>query len=111
MKKILFSLLMVTLLIGTAMVGWSQTTSKPIELNFAIADPPIHYEVKGVYAVWAREVEKRTGGRVKITLYPGQTLGKQGEQYDLIGKCHNIDNHFLNLGCVNTSITHFENLE
>jgi len=51
MKKILFSSLMVTLLIGTAMVGWSQTTSKPIELNFAIADPPIHYEVKGVYAV------------------------------------------------------------
>lgn len=86
MKKILFSLLMVTLLIGTAMVGWSQTPSKPIELNFAISDPPIHYEVKGVYAVWAREVEKRTGGRVKITLYPGQTLGKQGEQFDLILK-------------------------
>jgi len=86
MKKILFSLLMVTLLIGTAMVGWSQTPSKPIELNFAISDPPIHYEVKGVYAVWAQEVEKRTGGRVKITLYPGQTLGKQGEQYDLILK-------------------------
>jgi TRAP-type C4-dicarboxylate transport system substrate-binding protein len=87
MKKIQFvGLLAVTLLIGTAMMGWSQTPSKPIELNFAISDPGTHYEVKGVYEVWAREVEKRTGGKVKVNVYPGETLGKQVEQYDLILK-------------------------
>ncbi|HEX9896955.1 MAG TPA: hypothetical protein VGA85_04750, partial [Dehalococcoidales bacterium] len=87
MKKVQFvGLLVVALLLGTAMMGWSQTPSKPIELNFAISDPGTHYEVKGVYEVWAREVEKRTGGRVKVNVYPGETLGKQVEQYDLILK-------------------------
>ncbi len=85
MKKIFFGLLTVTLLIGTAMAATTPEV-KPIVLNFAIADPATHYEVKAVYAVWAREVEKRTGGRVKIRLYPGQTLGKQGEQFDLVLK-------------------------
>jgi len=87
MKKIQFvGLLVVALLLGTAMMGSSQTPSKPIELNFAISDPGTHYEVKGVYEVWAREVEKRTSGRVKVNVYPGETLGKQVEQYDLILK-------------------------
>lgn len=85
MKKILFGLLMVTLIIGTAMAA-TPPAVKPVELNFAISDPATHYEVKGVYEAWAQEVEKRTGGRVKVTLYPGETLCKQVEQYDLILK-------------------------
>ena len=63
MKKILFSLLMVTFFIVGVLVTETRAV-KPIVLNFAIADPATHYEVKGVYAVWAKEVEKRTGGRV-----------------------------------------------
>jgi len=87
MKKLQFAgLLVVALLLGTVMMGWSQTPSKPTELNFAISDPGTHYEVKGVYEVWAKEVEKRTEGRVKVNVYPGETLGKQVEQYDLILK-------------------------
>lgn len=85
MKKVLFGLLMVAFLIGTAMASKS-LAAKPITLNFAIADPATHYEVKSVYTSWAKEVETRTAGRVKIRLYPGQTLGKQGEQYDLVLK-------------------------
>lgn len=86
MKKILFvGLLAATLLTGTA-TGVAAPAAKPIELNFAISDPGTHYEVKGVYEVWAKEVEKRTEGRVKINVYPGETLGKQVEQYDLILK-------------------------
>jgi TRAP-type C4-dicarboxylate transport system substrate-binding protein len=85
MKKISFGLLMIMFLIGTV-IGAESVAAKSITLNFAIADPATHYEVKGVYSVWAKEVEKRTEGRVKIRLYPGQTLGKQGEQYDLVLK-------------------------
>ena len=85
MKKISFGLLMTIFLIGTVMAA-ETAAAKPVTLNFAIADPATHYEVKGVYAVWAKEVETRTEGRVKIRLYPGQTLGKQGEQYDLVLK-------------------------
>jgi TRAP-type C4-dicarboxylate transport system substrate-binding protein len=71
------------LLIGAATAA-TPSSVKPIELNFAISDPATHYEVKGVYEVWAKEVEKRTDGRVKVTPYPGETLGKQVEQYDLV---------------------------
>jgi len=86
MKKTLFvGLLAATLLTGTA-TAVAAPAAKPFELNFAISDPGTHYEVKGVYEVWAKEVEKRTEGRVKINVYPGETLGKQVEQYDLILK-------------------------
>jgi len=86
MKKTLFvGLLAATLLTGTA-TAVAAPAAKPFDLNFAISDPGTHYEVKGVYEVWAKEVEKRTEGRVKINVYPGETLGKQVEQYDLILK-------------------------
>jgi TRAP-type transport system periplasmic protein len=85
MKKLLIGFLMMMLLAGTTTVA-AAPAAKPIEMNFAISDPATHYEVKGVYEVWAKEVENRTGGRVKINLYPGETLGKQVEQFDLILK-------------------------
>lgn len=87
MKRLQFvGLLVVALLVGTATMGWSQTPSKPIELNWAISDPATHFEVKGVFQVYAKEVERRTGGRVRVNVYPGETLGKQIEQYDLVLK-------------------------
>ena len=79
MKKLIACILM-TLFISSI----STAAEKPFNLNFALSDPATHYEVKGVYGVWAKEVEKRTGGRVKVRLYPGQTLGKQNEQFDLV---------------------------
>ncbi len=87
MKKVLFvGLSVVALLVCTAVVGFTQTPAKPVELNYAISLPATHYEVQLVHQVWAKEVEKRTGGRVKINVYPGETLGKQVEQYDLVLK-------------------------
>jgi TRAP-type transport system periplasmic protein len=85
MKKVLLGVLMGMLLAGTATLAAAPAV-KTIEMNFAISDPGTHYEVKGVYEVWAQEVEKRTGGRVKVNVYPGETLGKQVEQFDLLLK-------------------------
>ncbi len=57
---------------------------KPVDLTFAIADSPNHPDIKQGFKVWADEVEKRTGGKVKITIHAGQTLAKASEQYDMV---------------------------
>jgi len=87
MKRLLgFFILSIFFIISVSISLNAQTTQKPIELNFAISDPPTHYYVKNVYSVWAQELEKRTGGRLRIIVYAGETLGKQAEQYDLLLK-------------------------
>jgi len=35
---------------------------------------------------WVRDVEKATGGRIKVTVYWSQTLGKAAEQYNTVVK-------------------------
>jgi len=52
-----------------------------IELSYSIFFPPSHIQCKTAEA-WAREIEKRTDGRVKITLYPGGTLSKAPQCYE-----------------------------
>jgi TRAP-type C4-dicarboxylate transport system substrate-binding protein len=69
---------------GTDAVQASQ--DKPAELTFSIADSPNHPDIKRGFSVWAKEVEKRTGGKVKITIHAGQTLAKASEQYDMVLK-------------------------
>jgi len=44
-----------------------------IELSYTNHFPPTHIQSK-LAEDWCKEVEKRTGGRVKITYYPVQTL-------------------------------------
>lgn len=44
-----------------------------INLSYSIFFPPAHIQTRTAEA-WAREVEERTEGRVKITLYPAGTL-------------------------------------
>jgi TRAP-type C4-dicarboxylate transport system substrate-binding protein len=61
------------------------TPAKPIEMTYSFFVPPIHHAyVLG--EAWAREVEKRTDGRVKITTYSGETLLKAADTYDGVVK-------------------------
>ena len=46
---------------------------QPIELSYSIFFPPTHIQCKTGEA-WAKEIEKRTKGRVKITVYPAGSL-------------------------------------
>jgi TRAP-type C4-dicarboxylate transport system substrate-binding protein len=57
--------------------------SAPVELTYSNFFPPTHIQSKLAEA-WCREVEKRTGGAVKITYYPGQTLTKAKQTYDAV---------------------------
>jgi TRAP-type C4-dicarboxylate transport system substrate-binding protein len=58
---------------------------KTYNLSYSIFFPPTHAQCKAAVD-WAKEVEKRTNGRVKITVYPGSTLTKAPQVYDGVVK-------------------------
>jgi TRAP-type C4-dicarboxylate transport system substrate-binding protein len=61
--------------------GVKSTQAAPIELRYANLFPPVHIHSKVVEA-WGKEIEKRTGGKVKFTYYHGGTLLKGAKIYD-----------------------------
>ena len=87
MKKNLFvAMLIVSFLTASficADVVYAQ--SKTVNLNYSIFFPPTHGQCKAGVS-WAKEVEKRTNGRVKITVFPAGTLTKANQCYDGVVK-------------------------
>jgi TRAP-type C4-dicarboxylate transport system substrate-binding protein len=59
--------------------------AKPVELNYAIFFPATHGHTL-LATEWAREVEKRTGGAVKINIFAGATLTPADQTYDGVVK-------------------------
>lgn len=57
---------------------------KPIELKFAYWPPPADPFVQRGIESWGPEIEKKTNGRVHITYYGGEALGKAPDHYDLV---------------------------
>ncbi len=51
-----------------------------ITLSYSIFFPPAHGQCKAGES-WAREIEKKTDGKVKINIYPGGTLVKAEDTY------------------------------
>ncbi len=85
MRRAFLCLACVTLVIGLTLVSLpatAQTPPKQIKLKFATHLPSMHHGYRNLIAPWAAEVEKRTQGRVKVTVYPDQQLGKLPEMYD-----------------------------
>ncbi len=72
---------LVIFLLGICLVLPGSVEAKAINLTFSDIFPANHTNGK-MAAAWCKEVEKRTGGRVKITYYPGQSLTKGPECYD-----------------------------
>lgn len=55
--------------------------TETIQLSYSIFFPPTH--VQCITATnWAHEIEQRTGGRVKITIYPAGQLTKADQCYE-----------------------------
>jgi TRAP-type transport system periplasmic protein len=86
MKRIAFYALVIALALCFTMVGRTPVLSAPIEIRYATYLSPNHHLVRNVYSRWAEEVGKRTGGRVKVTLYPAGALGKAVDHYDMAAK-------------------------
>ena len=75
----MFSMLSITIavmfIIATAPVGAKS-------LNLANFFPASHFMNTKLIKQWVDEVDKATGGKVKVTSFPGQTLLKAPETYD-----------------------------
>ncbi|MCX8111497.1 MAG: TRAP transporter substrate-binding protein [Syntrophorhabdaceae bacterium] len=54
---------------------------KVIKLRYSNFFPPAH-PISKLAEEWAKEVEKRTNGRVKISYFPGNTLTPPSQAYD-----------------------------
>jgi len=87
MKLIRFSLVFcLVLAFGMFFLcGVNTAQAKAIELSYANFFPPTHIQAK-LGDSWAKEIEKRTNGKVKITYYPGGALLKGPKIYDGIKK-------------------------
>ncbi len=59
--------------------------TKPLEFSYSIFFPAPHKNTV-LAGEWAKEIEKRTNGRVKITLFPGGTLTPADKCYDGVVK-------------------------
>ncbi len=82
MKKRLFVVALLAIVGLTFAVTVPVTVqAETVKLTYSNFFPPSHIQSKLAEA-WSREVEKRTGGRVKIEYYAGQTLTKARQCYD-----------------------------
>lgn len=55
-----------------------------IELKFSSWVSTVHGHHTGVMVPWAKMLEEKSGGRLKVTIYPGSTLGKPADHYDMV---------------------------
>jgi len=91
MKTKRFRFMGVSLVLTLAIIlpAWTKLqAAAPLvkELSFACMQSPKGLVSEMYIMGWARDVEKATGGRVKVTIYWSQTLGKAAEQYNTVVK-------------------------
>ncbi|MFA5316899.1 MAG: TRAP transporter substrate-binding protein [Dehalococcoidales bacterium] len=87
MKKLIIALAMV-LMVAPLLLGACQTTSdvdETIELSYSVFFPSTHANAIAAEE-WAKEIETRTEGKVKITIFPGGTLTPADQCYDGVVK-------------------------
>ncbi|MBN2396803.1 MAG: TRAP transporter substrate-binding protein, partial [Deltaproteobacteria bacterium] len=80
--------IVITVMIGAAallLTAGCQKKEKTVELTYSIFFPPTHSQCQAAIS-WAEEVEKRSGGRIKIITFPGGTLTKADQCYDGVVK-------------------------
>lgn len=88
------SLMLMVLLLCVSLVGvsgCSKTTTtgtqgNTIELKLAHFWPAAHPAETQLVQPWAKDIEKASNGRIKITSYPGETLAKANDIYDGVVK-------------------------
>ena len=76
MKKVLLALLF------AAGVSPVLAQDKPVNMKVSIWLPPAHPLVPATKA-WADDIEKQSGGSIKMTIFPSEQLGKAFDHYDM----------------------------
>ena len=73
---------LVALAFAAARAAGQGTT--PIELKFSSWVSTVHGHHTGVMVPWAKMLEEKSNGRLKVTIYPGSTLGKAPDHFDMV---------------------------
>jgi len=83
MKRNIFTTIAALAVLVTAswIMGIAIVEAKTFHLRYSIFFPPTHDQCKAGIS-WAQEVEKRTDGKVKITVFPAGTLTQANQCYD-----------------------------
>jgi len=86
MKKGTTAVLSLIFLLTAAITLGSWTAAgAATNLTYSIFFPPTHAQTKAAEA-WAKEIEKRSAGNVKISVFPGGTLTPADQCYDGVVK-------------------------
>ncbi len=86
MKNRFFSTSIVLVAAVVAILLWSRSAAfAQTNLTFSIFFPPTHAQAKAGEN-WAKEIEKRTGGKVRINIFAGGSLTPADQCYDGVVK-------------------------
>jgi TRAP-type C4-dicarboxylate transport system substrate-binding protein len=86
MRKKTTAVLSLTFLLTAAITLGSWTAAgAATNLTYSIFFPPTHAQTKAAES-WAKEIEKRSAGKVKISIFPGGTLTPADQCYDGVVK-------------------------
>ena len=86
MRKTTTGKLTITLLLAAAFALASWTAAEAAtSLTYSIFFPPTHAQAKAAES-WAKEIEKRSAGKIKISVFPGGTLTPADQCYDGVVK-------------------------
>ncbi|RJR32697.1 MAG: hypothetical protein C4576_29620 [Desulfobacteraceae bacterium] len=83
--KLLFTVCVVFFFVAMGPLS-GESAAQSVNLKFSSPWPPKHPQHTEVIEPWAKQIEKLTGGRVKVTLFPGEALGKAADHYDMTAK-------------------------
>ena len=76
MRKLFLALLL------AAAVTPALAQDKTVNLKVSLWVPPAHPLVPATQA-WAADIEKASGGTIKVTVFPSEQLGKAFDHYDM----------------------------
>jgi TRAP-type C4-dicarboxylate transport system substrate-binding protein len=82
-KRVLWTvtaIFLVSLVLGISVPATAQQT---INLRLSSFVPPKHFMNAAILEPWAKAIETRTNGKLKIRIYAGAALGKPQDQYDI----------------------------
>ena len=85
MKRISLFFLVATTVVALISTSAFGAEAAPTKLTFSIFFPPTHGQTKAAMD-WAKEIEKRTGNKVQITVFPGGTLTNAKQCYSGVVK-------------------------
>ena len=71
-----------TALAAVALAAPLAAAAAEADLSFAHFMPATSWQQSDLFSAWERAVEEASGGRIDVTVYPAQTLGKAPQGYD-----------------------------